>query len=67
MGTKRASSVEEMSTLVVQEDPDTGELYIELPDRILKQLGWKPGDTVEWREENNGIMWTIAKKNSEDE
>lgn len=67
MGTKRVSSVEEKTTLVVQEDPDTGELFIELPDRILKQLGWKPGDTVEWHEEDDGIRWTITKKEVEDE
>ena len=65
MSTKRVSQVEESSTLVVQEDPDTGDLFIELPQRLLKQLGWNEGDDLQWIEDANG-NWTI-KKVEEDE
>lgn len=67
MSTKRVSSVEESSTLVIQEDPETGEPFIELPQRLLKQLGWKEGDDLQWVEGTDG-SWTIKKvENDEDD
>lgn len=60
MSTKRVSQVEESSTLVVQEDPDTGDLFIELPQRLLKQLGWNEGDDLQWIQDANG-NWTVKK------
>ena len=65
MSTERVSQVEESSQLVIQEDPDTGEQFIELPQRLLQQLGWKEGDTLQWIERPDG-SWTI-KKAEEDE
>jgi hypothetical protein len=65
MSTKRVSQVEESSTLVVQEDPVTGDLFIELPERLLKQLGWREGDDLQWIQDTNG-NWTV-KKVEEDE
>lgn len=67
MSTKRVSSVEESSTLVIQEDPDTGELYVEFPQRLLEQLGWKEGDDLQWVEGTDGV-WSIKKvEKDEDE
>ena len=68
MSTKRVSSVEESSTLVIQEDPETGEPFIELPQRLLEQLGWKEGDDLQWVEGTDG-SWTIKKveKDNDDE
>lgn len=67
MSTKRVSSVEESSTLVIQEDPETGEPFIELPQRLLEQLGWKEGDDLQWVEGTDG-SWTIKKvEKDEDE
>ena len=67
MSTKRVSSVEESSTLVIQEDPDTGEPFIELPQRLLEQLGLKEGDDLQWVEGTDG-SWTIKKvEKDEDE
>ncbi|MDC1446424.1 hypothetical protein N8344_00465 [bacterium] len=66
MSTKRVSSVEQSSTLEIQEDPVTGEQYIELPQRLLVQLGWKEGDDLEWVELENG-SWSVKKvENDED-
>lgn len=65
MSTKRVSQVENSSTLVVQEDPNTGEHYIELPQRLLKTLGWEEGDDLVWIELPDG-NWSI-KKVEEDE
>jgi hypothetical protein len=67
MSTKRVSSVEQSSTLEIQEDPVTGEQYIELPQRLLIQLGWKEGDSLEWVELENG-SWSVKKvENDEDD
>lgn len=66
MSTKRVSDVEKTSTLIVQEDPETGEAFIELPDRILRQLGWKEGDSLQWIERPDG-SWTIQKVEENDE
>ena len=67
MSTKRVSSVEQSSTLEIQEDPVTGEQYIELPQRLLAQLGWKEGDDLEWVELENG-SWSVKKvENGEDD
>lgn len=66
MSTKRVSSVEQSSTLEIQEDPVTGEQYIELPQRLLIQLGWKEGDDLEWVELEDG-SWSVKKvENDED-
>lgn len=65
MSTKRVSSVEETSTLIVQEDPDTGEAFIELPQRLLAQLGWKEGDDLQWVEMPDG-SWSIKKVEDDD-
>ena len=60
MSTKRVSSVEQSSTLEIKEDQVTGEQYIELPQRLLEQLGWKEGDDLEWIELENG-SWSVKK------
>jgi bifunctional DNA-binding transcriptional regulator/antitoxin component of YhaV-PrlF toxin-antitoxin module len=65
MSTKRVSKVEESSQLIIQEDPDTGEQFIELPYRLLKQLGWREGDTLQWIERPDG-SWTVQKADEEE-
>lgn len=32
----------------LKEDPETGELYFNIPDEMLKQLEWQEGDTLVW-------------------
>lgn len=66
MSTKRVSSVEQSSTLEIQEDPVTGEQFIELPQRLLIQLGWEEGDELEWIEGADG-SWTVQKTQKTDE
>lgn len=66
MSTKRVSQVEESSQLVIQEDPVTGEPFIEFPQRLLEQLGWKEGDELRWVERPDG-SWTIEKIVPDDE
>jgi hypothetical protein len=67
MSTKRISSVEQSSTLIVQEDPETGEPFIELPQRLLTQLGWKEGDELMWEERPDGSWSIVKQENNEDD
>ena len=47
-------------TLEVQED-QFGEKFIEFPPEAIADLGWKEGDTVEWKDNGDG-SWTLVKK-----
>ena len=47
MGTKKISR-ETSKTVQVKEDPVTKELYFDLPPGVLKSLGWKEDDELEW-------------------
>ena len=49
-----------MKQLQIQEDPDTGELFIELSNELLTELGLAINDTIEWIDNNNG-SWTMRK------
>lgn len=45
----------------VVEDPDhPGELMLDLGQEISDQLGWRPGDRVEWLDNKDG-SWTLEK------
>ena len=39
---------------------DNGELYLEFPDELTKEMGWHEGDTLEWKDNSDG-SWTIQK------
>ena len=32
----------------LDQDPDSGDLLMPFPPALLKQLGWKEGDTLSW-------------------
>lgn len=33
--------------VMTQEDPETGDIIVPIPDPILRQMNWKEGDEVE--------------------
>jgi hypothetical protein len=35
-------------TVIVEEDPESGDLMLPFPDDLLDQAGWKEGDTLKW-------------------
>jgi hypothetical protein len=49
-----------MKTTTLQEDPLTGDLYIELSKDVVLELGWDPGDIIEWIDNKDG-SWTLGK------
>lgn len=59
MGTKKISR-ETSKTVQVKEDPVTKELYFDLPPGVLKSLGWREDDELEWYETQEG-NWALRK------
>lgn len=48
-------------TITLEEDPETKELILPFTEEILNTVGWKTGDTIVWKNNNNG-SWTLTKK-----
>jgi hypothetical protein len=49
-----------MKTMEIKEDPQTGDLYLDIPKEMLEELDWKEGDTLEWS--GNHTTWYVRKK-----
>lgn len=47
-------------TLEVQKLED-GDQFIEFPQELLADVGWKEGDVLEWTPNDDG-SWTLKKK-----
>ena len=50
-------------TLDVQEDPETGDLYLQFTEEMLAELGWMIGDELDWIDNKDG-SWTLRRKTS---
>lgn len=48
--------------VITQEDPETGDLILPIPQPILDQLGWKEGDDVEFSVDDGKIYIFKANK-----
>ena len=46
--------------VITQEDPETGDMLIPIPPNLLKELGWKEGDDVDFSIDEKGRI--ILKK-----
>ena len=42
-------------TLEVQED-NNGNYFIELPNEMIEEFGWKEGDILEWKLKGQGVV-----------
>ncbi len=49
-------------TLQIEEDSETGDSILTFPPDLLKEAGWKEGDTLEWIDNKDGT-WSLLKKN----
>jgi len=47
--------------VITQEDPETGDLIIPIPDPILKEMGWKEGDEVNIDIDKDGKIYLKKK------
>jgi AbrB family looped-hinge helix DNA binding protein len=47
--------------VITQEDPETGDLIIPIPEEILKKMGWKEGDDIEVGVDEEGKLFLKKK------
>jgi bifunctional DNA-binding transcriptional regulator/antitoxin component of YhaV-PrlF toxin-antitoxin module len=40
--------------VITQEDPETGDLLLPLPEPLLRELDWKEGDDIEFNIDDQG-------------
>lgn len=52
-------------TIEVQEDQETGDLFLEFPLELLSQMGWSEGDLIEWFDNKDG-SWSLSKVDQTD-
>ena len=45
----------------IKTDPETGDLFIELPDELLKQVRWEVGDIIHWKPKGDSYILTNIK------
>jgi len=48
-------------TVTTEEDSETGDIILPLPDDMLEQMSWEEGDTLEFKDNSNGTF-TLSKK-----
>lgn len=46
--------------VITHEDPESGDMIIPLPPQLLRELGWKEGDNIDFQIDENGKV--IVKK-----
>lgn len=46
----------------LEEDPETGDLIMPLPDELLTAQGWSVGDTLTWDFDESTQTATLTKK-----
>jgi hypothetical protein len=47
--------------VITQEDPETGDIIVPIPEPILRQMNWKEGDEVDISVDDKGQIF-LAKK-----
>lgn len=50
-------------SVILEEDPETGDLIMPLPPAMLKELGWDTGDTLTWKVNEQTGEISLSKKN----
>jgi hypothetical protein len=40
--------------VITQEDPETGDLMLPIPQQLLDELGWREGDEIEFAIDEGG-------------
>jgi hypothetical protein len=47
--------------VITQEDPETGDLILPIPEPILKSMGWKEGDEINIDIDQEGKLYLKKK------
>jgi antitoxin component of MazEF toxin-antitoxin module len=53
-----------MTTVILEEDPETGELIMPIPDDMWKALGWEIGDTLVWEVRPDNTIHLTKKEST---
>ena len=53
-----------MATVKLETDPSTGDLVLPISDELMREVGWKIGDTIRWTEQKDG-SWHLTKVNQQ--
>lgn len=46
--------------VITQEDPETGDMFIPIPQQLLDELGWREGDNIDFSIDDKGRI--VVKK-----
>jgi hypothetical protein len=57
MSTKLPSDILNRYEVITQEDPETGDVLLPIPQPVLDSLGWKEGDEVEFGVNDDGTVF----------
>ena len=47
--------------VITQEDPESGDLIIPIPEPVLKAMGWKEGDEIDFGVNQDGSVFLKKK------
>ena len=47
--------------VTLEEDPDTGELVMPIPDDVMAKLGWAEGDLLDWQVDKKTGKIVVSK------
>lgn len=48
--------------VITQEDPETGDIILPIPQELLDKMGWVEGDSLEWVQTTDE-SWILSKVN----
>jgi hypothetical protein len=51
-------------TIVLDTDPESGDLIMPIPDELMDKMNWQIGDTVIWTDNKDGT-WVLSKKQAD--
>ena len=61
MSKLRPTAPEFTYEVILQEDPETGELMLPIPPELMREMGWTEGDELDFNQDDRG-RWVISKK-----
>ena len=53
--------------ITLENDPETGDIILPLPDELLREAGWQTGDTLDWKDNGDGTFSMTKQKTEETE
>jgi hypothetical protein len=52
--------IESITVTVIEDERDPDQLLLDLGTELCEQLGWRPGDQLDWTDNGDG-SWTLTK------